>query len=104
MEIPRGCKNIGLSLESNVRDAYSKFIRGVEDYENQWEASSRGLWGLFNPVYSALANSQPPSVEREEWARDLILAYRSIENIKTNLLECLNMDEEHSEESPLDDL
>lgn len=89
MDVEERYKKIGFSLESHVRDSYSEFIVGVEDYENQWEGSLSGLWELFNPVYNALASSRPQSVRKEEWARDLILAYRNINTIKIKLLDHL---------------
>ena len=97
-------KRIGYSLESNVRDSYDEFIRGVEDYENQWGDSHAGLWDLFSPIHDALANSRPPSIEKEEWARDLILAYRNVNVIKSKLLEELKEEPEGDHSNPLDDL
>ena len=89
MEIEERYKNIGISLESHVRDSYSNFIVEVENYELQWEGSPVGLWDLFDPVYSALASSRPPSTRKEEWARDLILTYRNVNTIKIKLLDHL---------------
>ena len=89
IEIEERHKNIGSSLESHVRDSYSEFIGGVEDYGNQWGGSLSGLWDLFDPIYSALASSHPPSTRKEEWARDLILTYRNINTIKIKLLDYL---------------
>jgi len=90
MDVEDNRKRIGLSLERPVRDAYGKFISGVEDYENEFESSRAGLWSLFDPVYNALASSRPPSMRRslaiETWAKDLILAYRSVNAIKESLL------------------
>ena len=89
MDVEERYKKIGLSLESHVRDSYSNFIVEIENYETQWEGSLSGLWDLFNPVYSALTSSRPPSVGRGEWARDLILAYRNVNTIKIKLLDHL---------------
>ena len=85
-------KNVGFSLESHVINAYNNFIDSVEDYENQWERSRAGLWDLFDPVYTALASSRPASVGKEEWAKDLILAYRNVGFIKKRLLENTDKD------------
>ena len=107
MDIEGRYKKIGVSLESNVKDSYHEFIRGVEDYENQQGGSLSGLWDLFNPVYDALASSRSPSVpphssvKKEEWVRDLILAYRNINTIKMKLLDYL--EEEFQGEALLDE-
>jgi len=97
-------------IESDVRDSYSEFIRGIEDCENRLDGSPSGLWNLFNPIYTALANSRPSSTRKEEWARDLILAYRNVDSIKINLLDYLKVllgdlpPDEKNPTSPLDEL
>jgi len=100
MDIEERYKRIGSSLDGHVKDSFSNFIVEVEDYELQWEVSPSGLWDLFNPVYNALANSRPPSTRKDEYARDLILAYRNVNTIKIKLLDHL---EELRGDNPLDE-